>query len=244
MSRMLKAELLKLSTTRTFAALVGSALALTLLVVVLTATLANDQTKEDVEFLFAGDFSSLFIFLLGIMGMAGEWRHRTITGSVLAAPQRVKFLAAKLLAYATAGALLSLVVQLVSMGIGSALLSQQDQPTLAISELADIVWRNLIVSAYAGAFGVCVGALLRNQVVAIVGLLIFSFAAEPAILFYAEDVGRFLPTTGVPSAVVDAGDFGDDVDLLSLGAGLAAMVAWVAVLFAAGAALLKRRDLI
>ena len=45
--------------------------------------------------LFTADFSGLFILLLGVMGMAGEWRHRTITSSVLAAPDRLRLLAAK-----------------------------------------------------------------------------------------------------------------------------------------------------
>ena len=47
--------------------------------------------------------SSLFILLLGVMGIAGEWRHRTITSSLLAAPDRLRFLAAKTLAFAAAG---------------------------------------------------------------------------------------------------------------------------------------------
>ena len=45
--------------------------------------------------LFTADFTGLFILLLGVMGMAGEWRHRTITSTVLAAPDRLHLLAAK-----------------------------------------------------------------------------------------------------------------------------------------------------
>ena len=94
MIALLRAELLKLRTTRTFVALTGSALALSLLVAVLTTTL-SELGEQDVRELFAGDFTGLFILLLGVMGMAGEWRHKTIRSTVLAAPVRARLVAAK-----------------------------------------------------------------------------------------------------------------------------------------------------
>ena len=244
MSAMLRAELLKLRTTRTFVALVGAALALSLLLVVLTITLSDSLDDRDLREVYASDFSGLFIFLLGIIGMAGEWRHRTITGSILAGPQRVRFLAAKVLAYATAGAVLSVVVQFVSFAVGAVLLSTGGEENLPVSDLADVFWRNLVLAAYAGAFGVCVGALLRNQVVAVIGLLVVSFAVEPTLLFLVDDVGRYLPTNGAPAGVIDAGGYGDEVELLDTVPALAVLAAWVAVLFAAGAARLRYRDLV
>ena len=49
MSALLRAELLKLRTTRTFAALVGSALALSLLAVTLAAALTDHFTEDEVK---------------------------------------------------------------------------------------------------------------------------------------------------------------------------------------------------
>ena len=110
MTALLRAELLKLRTTRTFIALVGSAVVLSLVVVVLTGLLTKRFDEESTRTLFSFDFTGLFILLLGVIGMAGEWRHRTITGTVLAAPNRLRLLTAKMLSYAAAGALLSLIV--------------------------------------------------------------------------------------------------------------------------------------
>jgi len=198
-SALLRAELLKLRTTRTFAALVAAAAALSLLVVVLGAVLQDALTEQDVRDLFGFDFTALFILVLGVLGMAGEWRHRTITSTVLAAPDRVRLLAAKVLSYALAGAVLSLVVTLAIMAVGTAILAARGQATLGGADLADIVWRNLVVAALLGAFGVCVGGIVRNQVVAIIGLLVVAFVLEPAVLALAPDVGRFGPTGGAPA---------------------------------------------
>jgi hypothetical protein len=238
----LRAELLKLRTTRTFVALVGAALALSLLVVVLTSLLANDLTKKDVRELFTADFSGLFILLLGVMGMAGEWRHRTITGTVLASPDRRRLLAAKVVSYAIAGMVLSLIVTATIMLVGTVILSIRDAPTLGIGDLLDVLWRNLVVAAFFGGFGVVIGALVRNQVVAMVGVLIVAFAVEPTLLSVAPGVGRFGPTSGAPNSVIGV-TFGDEKPLAP-GIGLLVLAGWITLGFAAAQATLRKRDLV
>jgi len=240
---MLRAELLKLRTTRTFVTLVGVTVALSLLVVGLTAILADDFTEDSVREMFTFDFSSLFILLLGVTGMAGEWRHRTITSSVLAAPDRLRLLVAKLISYAVAGTVLSLIVTVALMALGTVILSIRDETTLGVADLADVLWRNLVVAALLGAFGVCVGGTVRNQIVAIVGLLVFAFALEPALLQLAPDVGRFGPTVGAPNGIIGINPV-DDGDLLAPVAALALMIGWVGLGFAITGALLQRRDLV
>jgi ABC-2 type transport system permease protein len=241
MTTLLQAELLKLRTTRTFVALVAASLGLSLLVVVLAALLTKNVTKDDVHDLFTSDFSGLFILLLGVTGMAGEWRHRTITGTVLAAPNRVKLLGAKVIAYALAGAVLSLVVTIAIEVAGTIILNARGETTLGVGDMADVLWRNLATAAYFGAIGVCVGALIRNQVTAIVVLLVLAFVVEPALLSLADDVAKFGPTSGAPNAVTET-PFGDES--LSVGAALLVMLGWIGVLFAAGAITLERRDLV
>jgi ABC-type transport system involved in multi-copper enzyme maturation permease subunit len=243
MNALLRAELLKLRTTRTFAALVGTALGLSLLVVGLVSAFGEDFTEDDVRGLFTFDLTALFILLLGVIGMAGEWRHRTITSAVLAAPDRLRFLAAKTLSFAVAGVALSLVLTVSIMALGTAILSARDEPTIAIADMADVLWRNLLVAALLGAIGVCVGALVRNQVVAIVGLLVLVFVVEPIVLTVAFDVGRFGPTVGAPNGIIDVDSSGDE-DLLAPALAVLVMLAWVGVLFAAAAARLQRRDLV
>jgi ABC-2 type transport system permease protein len=245
MSPLLRGELLKLRTTRTFVTLVGVTLLLSLVVVGLTAILGDNFTKPDVRETFTFDFSSLFILLLGVTGMAGEWRHRTITSSVLAAPARVRLLAAKLISYALAGTVLSLVVTVALMALGTLILSLRDETTLGLPDLADVLWRNLAGAALLGALGVCVGGIVRNQIVAIVGLLVLAFALEPALLALVPDVGRFGPTVGAPSGITGISpNGGDSGDLLSTAAAVVVMLAWVGLGFGVTAWMLRRRDLV
>ena len=240
MTALLRAELLKLRTTRTFVALVCSALALSLLVVVLTTAVGDLLDEDDIRSLFASDLSALFILLLGVIGMAGEWRHRTITSTMLAAPDRLRLLAAKTLSYAIAGVVVSLVVSVTIMAVGTLILSSREETTLVVAELADVLWRNLAIAALFGALGVCIGGLVRNQLVAMIGLLVFSFALEPVILGLAPEVGRFGPTSGAPNGILAIERF--DEELLAPGIAVIVMVAWVGTCFAAAVALLERRD--
>jgi ABC-type transport system involved in multi-copper enzyme maturation permease subunit len=243
---LLTAELLKLRTTRTFAALTGVAVGLSILVTALVTTLTEPSEESVLTDVFTADLSGLFILVLAIIGITGEWRHRTITSSLLAAPDRVRFLAAKTLAFAAAGAVLSLAIAVGIAIVGFGVLTFRDLPTPGIGEWAAQVGRNALVAALLGGLGLGLGALIRNQPTAIVGVLVIGFAIDPAVAALAPDVGRFSPFGALPTAASDipAEDAGlpEDMDLLSPGLAILAMLAWIGALFAIGAALLRRRD--
>jgi ABC-2 type transport system permease protein len=236
MTALLQAELLKLRTTRTFAAIVGSAAALSLVLVVLGAVLGKET---DPHALFTNNAITYIIVLLGAIAMTGEWRHRTITGSILAAPNRVRLLAAKAMSYSVAGVALSILVTVPTIVVGELVLAGRGEATLGAGGIADVLWRNLAVAALLGPLGVCVGALVRNQIVTVVGLVIVAAALEPAVFQAVPEVGRFLPLAGAPGGVLGGTD-----GLLSAGPALAVLVAWGLAAFAAAAVNLRRRDLV
>jgi ABC-2 type transport system permease protein len=244
-SALLRAELLKLRTTRTFIAFVAASVAIALLITLLFGLLATKFTEHDIKSVFALNFTSLFILLLGVMGMSGEWRHRTITGTVLAAPDRLRLLGAKLLSYAAAGALLALGVTLAMVAVGSIILSLRGETTLGAQAIIDVLWRNVAVGALLGALGVGIGGLLRNQVPAIVGILIFAFAVEPVLIAFAPGVARFAPIQSAPNAIVRYVLFGVLPDNpLAPGIAVLVLLGWIALFFAAAGARLKKFDLV
>jgi len=246
MRGLLEAELIKLRTTRTFLALAGAAVATSLLITCLVALLSEPTESSVLTDVFQSDTSGFFITILAIVGITGEWRHRTITSSLLAAPARVRFLLAKTLAFAVAGLLLSLLISVAITIAGYAILSSRDLPTPEFSDALRQIGLNAIVAALVASFGVGLGALIRNQPVAIVGLLLIAFVVEPTLIALAPDVGVFGPTGALPTSIADidpdAAGYGD-VDLLSPGLALLAMLAWIGAAFALAATLLKTRDL-
>jgi ABC-2 type transport system permease protein len=243
---LLQGELLKLRTTRTFLWIFAVSLLLSLAITILLTALASGFTELDEKKVFAFDFTSLFILLLGVMGMAGEWRHRTITGTILAAPDRLRLLAAKTLAYAAAGAVIALLVSVAMMLFGTAILALRGEITLGASDLFDVLWRNVVVAALLGALGVGIGGLLRNQVVAIVGIVVSSFVVEPLLFAFLPGAGKFAPFQEAPNAITQYLLLGgnDTGDLLSPGIGVLVMLGWIALFYVLAGARLKRFDLV
>ena len=88
MIRLLDAEIFKLRTTRTFYGLVGGSLGLILVIVILVTALVNfsptDQPLTDMM-VFAA-FVQPFALVLGILAITSEFRHGTITPSLLVVP--------------------------------------------------------------------------------------------------------------------------------------------------------------
>jgi ABC-2 type transport system permease protein len=245
MKRLLSAELIKLRTTRTFYALAGVAIGISLLITILSASIGEPSRDSVLSDVFQNDTSSLFILILAIVGITGEWRHRTITSSLLAAPDRTRFLAAKALAFAAAGALLSLAISISIAIVGYAILTARDLPTPGLGDLIELIARSAGVAALLGAFGVGVGSLVRNQAVAIVGILIVAFVVDQLLGQFAPGVEAFSPSGALPSAIqgVNPDDVGlPKVDFLAPVAALVAMLAWIGALFVSGAALLRSRD--
>lgn len=241
MTGLVSAELLKLRTTRTAAGFLIATVLLTLLVHGVTFATTEIGDARDLEDAFNGaGIATLLLLILGIVATTGEYRHRTITGSLLATPDRRRYLAAKLIAYVVTGALLGLVATAVTMAAGFPWLAARDQPTDLLSggDYALLALRGMAAAGIAGAIGVAIGAIVRNQVAAVVGLLIYLFVVEGLVGLVSDDVVEF--TLGQSQEALLGGTLSDDG--LSAGWGGLVYAGWAGLLGALGVALEQRRD--
>jgi hypothetical protein len=243
-TRLVAAELFKLRTTRTFAAMVGTTIALLLLILILTLALTDRfDTENDVRSLLSSaSISGLFMLILGVVAGAGEYRHGTIASTLLVTPNRLRAVTAQTLGVAAAGLTVGLACAVLSAAIGLPWLSAKDAATLSTGELLTLFLGCAVYTALAAAFGVALGALMRNQVAAVVLVLVFLFVVDPALSALLDEYGKF-SLSGLSSSM-SGGSPDDAPGSELLPQGVAALI-WAAytVAVAAGAALMTaRRD--
>jgi ABC-2 type transport system permease protein len=184
MSRIVAAELLKLRTTRTFYGIVAGALALIAIISVAAAAAGTfgpgDRPGRDL--LSIGSLAQTFALVLGILAVSTEFRHGTITPSLLAVPSRTRLVVAKLVAHLVAGLLLGLASYALCAGLLAVVLSIRGVDLgLAGGDLLKVVAGGTLASGLYAGLGVGLGALVRNQVGAVVGALGWVFVIEPLI---------------------------------------------------------------
>lgn len=238
----LKAEVLKVRSTRTTLGLFAGMIGLTLLIVVLTGLLTHPDgltSRHDQRGLFApGAVALIFSGLAGVLLITSEYRYGTIRPTFLFTPRRANVLSAKLIAGLLTGLVFGAVSVGLAVGIGSLILSARGIPSaLSGGDFVLIVLGGLAGIALLGAFGVGLGAILRNQVAAVIALLAWEFVVNSLLFGLVPSVGRFMPT---PAA--DALMGLKTMHLLAPAAGGLVLLAWTAVLAVAGLALTLRRD--
>lgn len=240
MRALVSAELLKLRTTRTAFGFLVAIVLLSLAVTITTLAVSSFTDKEDVVSVLSGaGFAAALLLVLGIVGTTGEYRHNTITSSLLATPERWRLVVAKLLAYLIAGALLGAAAIAVTCIIGIPWLLSNDAPIelLGVGDFLGIAARGIALAALSGAVGVAIGSIVRNQVAAVVGTLIYLFVLEPLVSLASPEVAAY--TIGGAQGALGAADMEDELAPVLAGFVLAC---WAALLSAAGIAVEQTRD--
>jgi ABC-type transport system involved in multi-copper enzyme maturation permease subunit len=197
MSGQLRSELLKQRTTRANAVLLGSMVGLIALVVVLhMVTLPrHDLSDREGQLKVLGlgtTFGMLFASLLGAISITGEIRHGLIRPTFLANPNRAGVLAAKVAASAIAGAAFGLLAEGLAAGVGTAALAGRGiHVALTTADFAQLVGGGAAAAALWAVIGVGVGAIIRNQVGAVVGLVVWQLFVEMTLIGSLPSAGKW-----------------------------------------------------
>ena len=138
------------------------------------------QQYETLAFSVAAN-TSVLLLILGIIGMTQEYRHRTATPTFLTEPRRGRVITAKLIAYALVAVPFALVIVAVDVLVVMIYAGARGAaPSLSADNLQTLAASGLVLVVFA-VIGVGVGALLRNQVGAIVGSLVYLYVVEPIV---------------------------------------------------------------
>jgi ABC-2 type transport system permease protein len=237
-----KAELLKIRSTRTTIGLVLGMIALILLFSLLSSLLTKaphlTSPEDQRGVLSVGSLAGVFSALAGIMLVTSEYRYGTIRPTFLFNPKRPRVLAAKLAAGLLAGLVFGIVGEGLGYGIGYAALSGRGiHIALNGNQTALLLLGTIAGTALWGAIGVGLGAIIRSQVGAIIGLLAWGFVAENLLFAFLPAAGRYTP--------VHAGDalIGLTTNhLLHATAGGLVLLAWTIALALTGITLATHRD--
>jgi ABC-2 type transport system permease protein len=246
MIRLVRAELTKLATTRLvygMAAAMAAFAVLTVAATILDRQGAPPLSADHFPMLVGGPVTLLSgaALLLGILGMAGEFRHHTLTQTFLVTPKRGRVVAAKLVAYPLAGIGLAVSILAFTAAVAAAWLAAKGiTPSLLLdARLGRVLLGAVLAAGLCGLVGVGVAALVRNQVAALVGVLVWVAVVEGLLMTLLNDpgLGKWLPSAAAAALTNPGGG------QLSRLAGSLLLAGYALALALVGTRLVVRRDI-
>jgi ABC-type transport system involved in multi-copper enzyme maturation permease subunit len=246
MTAALRAEWLKLVTTRTFRGLLYSAIVVGVLAAFI-GTAQGPPPWDVTKPLHTGTawwMGALTVIILAVIvgsrTVTEEFTHHTIVHTFVADPERRRSVIAKAL-IAAGAAILIAAVTAAAIGAsvyGLAAITGGDLAMFASD--APAVLGLLVAAAALGVIGAGVGALVRQPVPAIVGALLWLFVVENLVSLLAGGAAGYLPGK-LATALAGVPTQGAGAPLTVAAAGMAAYAVLLAI---AGMFELRRRDVL
>lgn len=245
----LRSELIKLTSTRTVYGLILGAMVVLALGTWSTISSAGaDNVTGPLHtqpFFFLGAVNlGAFALILGIRAMTDEFHYGTVVFSAVTTRSRARLVTAKATVAAAAAATLAVLAQATMASLALALTGRSLIPpsTHLNSSLQVTVtdWAAMaglgVASALWAAIGVGVGALVRQQVAAIVGAIIWVLVVENLGAELLGTTGRYLPGQA-------AQGLAQLPDLLTVPAAATLLTGYAAAFLLLGHRSLVRRDI-
>jgi ABC-2 type transport system permease protein len=247
------AELIKLRSTRMTAMLLAATLGLVMLTIATsvpgvfgeTGLLSLDDPRLFAIVVGGGlGVPQVMMALLGVLAFTQEFRYGTASSTYLSEPRRTRVLVAKWLSLGLASVVVTIVTFAVSVPFGIALIRSQGGEVIVGAQLWQTVSAAFAVMAAYGVIGVALGALVRNQIAGVVGVLVWMLAVEQIVIPVLPVVGRWMPW-GAASSLLQLGpSWGFDGELLSAPMGGLVLVGYAAAAAALALRFTPKRDVL
>ena len=140
-------------------------------------------------------------------------------------------------AYAAAAVAVAALATMVTLAVGLPLLAHRPGPEVGADDVALVAGGTLVAAALSAALGVALGALVRNQVVAVTGTLVVIFVVLPLVQVINPTVLDVTPF-GAAQGVAGAG-----LETLSIRAAGVVLVGWTVAALIAAIVTERRRDI-
>jgi ABC-2 type transport system permease protein len=235
MSAAVRSEWLKVRTVRSFLWLALGSCGL-VLIAVISVVASNGQIEtaaDDRSVARIAAIALVFGLMAGIIVMAGEVSHGTITQTLLVTPIRERVLVAKVAIAGLVALLLAALAELLVLAI------TVPGASLDLHASRAVLLGVLIAAPLAGAVGVGFGAIVRSQGGGIGMSLVWLLIGENIVTLMSRSVAKYTP--GRTFAALVSGENGSG-DLLGMGAGGLVTGLWAAVFVAAGLLVFLGRD--
>jgi ABC-type transport system involved in multi-copper enzyme maturation permease subunit len=199
MKNLIRAESLKLRTTRVFWVYVAVALAFVPVSVALAMTTGQEAAPLDSSeglrnVISAASSGGLLVLLVGIALMAGEFRHNTATTTFLISPDRRRVVAAKLAAGSVVGIGVAVLASLLTLAVALPWLAARNvEVSLLSSDVGVPLLGALLSTALAAVVGIGLGAIMPNQTLAITVVVVWTSVVDAILIGFVPEIGRWLP---------------------------------------------------
>jgi ABC-type transport system involved in multi-copper enzyme maturation permease subunit len=255
MRNLVKSEFRKAFSTKLLWILTLSALGFVLLSVVLGVYLTpGPQGSEDVNVLLvpaavtnifsSAGSASIFVIILGIIAMSGEYRNQTITSTFLATPRRQSVIFAKVITYSIIAFVIAIIMWVAVVAVASILLATVEHAPVEWNAVFEILGGTILGLVLYAILGVAIGALITNQVAAVVITLVWIFVVEALLTVFVDWLGKWLPGGALNSILQSTNTSGfGGTEALSVPAAALLLVAYTVVLAAAAVFTTNRKDI-
>jgi len=237
---LLRSEWLKLFTTRTTWVMLGIGLLCEALFAGLLVGLASFSDIGEIDEVITGlGLLMTLMLVLGVLVITTEFRHGTASSTFLVAPMRWPVMGAKLGACVLVGVLAGLAFVVVNGGLALPIYSGRGGTLPPTSDLVKVYAGVIASFALLAVFGLGIGAIIRNQVGAIIAAIAVFFVVSGLPELLPGTIGEYFPaqTVGTLHGRVEG-----DGNLTQVGAGIV-LALWSLALVAIGTVLTVIRDL-